>query len=482
MTILERTHRPDPTVAAPRAVVYCRISADLTGEAAGVDRQEAMCRELADREGYEVVEVLADNDVSAYSGVVRPGYERLLHLIETGSVDAVVAYHVDRLYRRILDLGRLAAIIEQHRVDVRTVSAGDVELSTASGRFTAQILAAAAEHESARIGERVSAKHKHNAAQGRAHGGGRAYGYRRLGPGKLEVVPDEAAVIRWAAEQILRGASLNSLVIDLNDREVPTVRGGKWRPNSLSKVLRAGRIAGLREVGGEAIGEGDWEPILERVTWERVAARITHAPVGRRPRRNLLAGFVFCDQCGSKMKARSEGKTKTEGPKNYRNRQYACDKAGGHGCGSNSVNAERVEEIAVGLALGAIANTDLRAATSLRVGSASAELIANLAADKQMLDVLAGDFGSRRIGRAEWIAASDPIRQRIADAEAELGRADVVENIPSGDVDAERWQALEFDEQRAIVGAVFDRIVIRKGAPGRGFDPARVSVSWRSTD
>jgi len=482
MTILERTHRPDPAVAAPRAVVYCRISADLTGEAAGVDRQEAMCRELADREGYEVVEVLADNDVSAYSGVVRPGYERLLHLIETGSVDAVVAYHVDRLYRRILDLGRLAAIIEQHRVDVRTVSAGDVELSTASGRFTAQILAAAAEHESARIGERVSAKHKHNAAQGRAHGGGRAYGYRRLGPGKLEIVPDEAAVIRWAADEVLRGASLNSLVIDLNDREVPTVRGGKWRPNSLSKVLRAGRLAALREVGGEVIGDGDWEPILDRVTWERVAARITHAPTGRRPRRNLLAGFVYCDVCGSKMKARSEGKTKTEGPKNYRNRQYACDKASGHGCGSNSVNAERVEEIVVGLALGAIANTDLRAATSRRIVSTSAALIDAIGADRQMLDALADDFGSRRIGRAEWIAASGPIRQRIESAEKELGRADSVVNLPTGHVGGERWSGLEFDERRAIISALFDRIDIRKGSKGRGFDTDRVSVVWREID
>lgn len=475
--LLDRTRRPDSLTAPARAVIYCRISSDLTGEAAGVERQETMCRELADQCGYEVTEVIIDNDVSAFSGVQRPGYERLLALIESGRVDAVVSYHVDRLYRRILDLGRLAAMIDQHRVDVRTVSAGDVELSTASGRFTAQILAAAAEHESARIGERVSAKHKQNAAQGRAHGGGRSFGYKRLGPGKLEVVPDEAAVIRWAADEVLRGASLNSLVTDLNDRNVPTVRGGKWRPSSLSKVLRAGRIAGLREVGGEVIGDGEWEPILDRITWERVAARITHAPIGRRPRRNLLAGHVYCDRCGSKMRARSAGKPSAS---NYRGRQYACDKVGGHGCGSNSVNAERVEEIVVGLALGAIANTDLRAAASRRLVSSSADLIGNIAADKQMLDDLAGDFGSRRIGRAEWMAASDPIRQRIEEAQAELGRVDVIEDIPTGDVDAERWATLEFDEQRAIIGAVFDRIVIRKGVGGRKFDPSRVSVEWRA--
>ena len=476
MTTIEIAHRSDPTAPPARAAIYCRISADLTGEAAGVDRQEGLCRELADLHGYDVEHVIVDNDVSAYSGVERPGYEHLLRLVETGRVDVVVAYHVDRLYRRILDLGRLAATIERHRVEVRTVSAGEVDLSTASGRFTAQILAAAAEHESARIGERVAAKHRQNASQGRAHGGGRPYGYRRVGPGKLEVVPEEAAVIRDLADRVLRGASLNSLVIDLNERNVPTVRGGKWRPNSLSKLLRAGRLAGLREVDGEVIGEGDWEPILDHQTWKRVAARITHAPTGRRPRRNLLAGFVVCAECGSKMKARSEGKPSKS---NHRNRQYACDKAGGHGCGSNSVNAERVEHIIIGLVLGTVANTDLRAAAARRVESTSAHIVKRLAADRSLLDDLAADLGNRRISRAEWLAASDPIRERIAAAEAELGRADAVDSIPSGRLDADRWAELEFDEQRAVVGALVDHVAIRKGHRGRTFDPSRVSVVWR---
>lgn len=123
--------------------------------------------------------LLVDNDISAFSGKRRPQYERFLELIERGEIDAVVAYHVDRLYRRLTDLGRLTEVITAHRVEVCTVAAGDIDLSTASGRFTAQVLAAAAEHESARTGERVSAEHRSNAENGRAHGGGRPFGYDR---------------------------------------------------------------------------------------------------------------------------------------------------------------------------------------------------------------------------------------------------------------------------------------------------------------
>jgi hypothetical protein len=46
----------DTNTTPTRAAIYCRISSDPTGEAAGVKRQEADCRKLA--EGLEVVQVL----------------------------------------------------------------------------------------------------------------------------------------------------------------------------------------------------------------------------------------------------------------------------------------------------------------------------------------------------------------------------------------------------------------------------------------
>ncbi|HMT25754.1 MAG TPA: hypothetical protein PKA24_19475, partial [Microthrixaceae bacterium] len=35
-------------------------------------------------------------------------------------------------------------------------------------------------------------------------------------------------------------------------------------------------------------------PILDRATWEQVCSRFTHAPIGRRPKVNLLAGMCRC--------------------------------------------------------------------------------------------------------------------------------------------------------------------------------------------
>ena len=87
-----------------RAAIYCRISEDRTGAGLGIERQEHDCRELADQLGWTVVEVFADNDLSAYSGTPRPGYQALLDALRAGTADAVICWHTDRLHRRPVEL------------------------------------------------------------------------------------------------------------------------------------------------------------------------------------------------------------------------------------------------------------------------------------------------------------------------------------------------------------------------------------------
>lgn len=55
--------------------MYCRISDDRTGLKAGVGRQEEDCRAIASRKSWGIGEVYIDNDVSAWSGRIRPRHE-----------------------------------------------------------------------------------------------------------------------------------------------------------------------------------------------------------------------------------------------------------------------------------------------------------------------------------------------------------------------------------------------------------------------
>ena len=121
--------------SAVRAVIYARISLDRH-DGAGVERQEAECRQLAERNGWEVTHVYVDNSVSAYSGKDRPEYTAMLAAIRGGRVDVVLAWHPDRLTRRLKDLVEYVDVTQAAGVDTVTVTAGAWDLSSASGRMT----------------------------------------------------------------------------------------------------------------------------------------------------------------------------------------------------------------------------------------------------------------------------------------------------------------------------------------------------------
>src|SRR5437868_481387 len=94
------------------AAIYARISSDRDGTQLGVTRQVEDCRSLAQRRGWTVAEVYVDDDVSAYSGRIRPEYRRLLSDLKAGSRDAVVVWHLDRLHRQPKELEEFFEVCE----------------------------------------------------------------------------------------------------------------------------------------------------------------------------------------------------------------------------------------------------------------------------------------------------------------------------------------------------------------------------------
>ena len=181
-----------------RAAVYCRISKDDEGQAAGVKRQERDGRQLATSKGWTVADVLVDNDMSAYNGRVRPGYDRLLAGLADGTFDAVVAWKYDRLSRT--GVRGLAPLLDA--LDDRPLVCvhDSIDTSTPMGEGIAAMLASMAKQESANIGTRVRSHKAERAAQGLPSGGARAFGYEADG---MTVRKDEARAYRKAARDVL---------------------------------------------------------------------------------------------------------------------------------------------------------------------------------------------------------------------------------------------------------------------------------------
>jgi len=82
-----------------RAAVYLRISQDRTGLQAGIQRQQEDCAAHAAKLGFTDPQVFIDNDVSAFDGGRRNGYDALVAQVRAG-VTHIIVWHVDRLYRQ----------------------------------------------------------------------------------------------------------------------------------------------------------------------------------------------------------------------------------------------------------------------------------------------------------------------------------------------------------------------------------------------
>ncbi len=160
------------------ACIYVRISSDRGGTRAGVRRQLEDCRAWAKSHGATVAEVYEDNDVSAYRGKPRPGYRRMCEALKAGERDGVIVWHNDRLHRNARELEDFIDLIEATGAAVATVTSGDYDLTTTTGRAMARIGCALARLESEDKSRRIKRQALQAAREGRRSGGGtRAYGY-----------------------------------------------------------------------------------------------------------------------------------------------------------------------------------------------------------------------------------------------------------------------------------------------------------------
>lgn len=410
----------EPAPSVTRAVIYVRISDDREGAGAGVGRQEEDSRALAVTLGWTIGEVIIENDRSAFKRrkvrrpngrtelrVIRPGFQHMLELIESGAADALVAYDLDRTARDPRDLEDLIDLVEQRapRLPVRSVT-GSLRLDNDADVTMARVMVAVANKSSRDTQRRVARKHLQLAQEGRYAGGGaRRYGYAKDG---VTIVEEEAAIIREAAGRILAGESANSIMLDLNRRGVRPVKAKQWSGRTLIGILGGGRIAGLRIHQGKVIGPAQWPPIIDEDTHHELVAQLEANASGRAkpPLRYWANGLLLCGKCGHGLTglliANSGGK--------YR---YWCSTVSG-GCGGIGIAGAAAEGELRNELLEYLARPDVARSLSQTVNQANVEEVRKLLAeDEAELKALAQAHGNKQITLAEWLAAREPIAARI---------------------------------------------------------------------
>jgi DNA invertase Pin-like site-specific DNA recombinase len=508
---------PTPEPDAPAALIYGRMSMDSTGKELGLTRQiagEDGALKLCAARGWTVTEdhIYTDNDLSASTGVYRPGYADLIAAVERGEAGIVVTYQLSRLWRHRRERAEGMEILKTHRVKVVTVKGPELDLSTAYGRAMAGLLGEFDTMESDVKGERMRSSILQKAHAGKQAGGGhRPFGYviqfkivsgsgekirRRIeDPGRdVTLHPTEAPIVRDCAARVLAGEAVASIVRDLNSRGVVTSEGHRWTRTTLRRMLCSARISGRREhiptdsyegvrplVGEIVSTESDWPGIISVEESDRLRALLTRPD--RRlttggARKHLLSGILHCARCGQPMVGRSSRGVL----------RYVCNRNpdGGKGaCGRMYITAAPTDDHIRDRVLIALDSPEM--APRLRQRDQSEpDLHARIRADEDGLEALAADHGRGEISRAEWRAARAPIVARLDAARERLATSTQTTALDRfvGTLEEMRayWEWCNVSQRRAVVTAVLESVIVHPATViGRNrVDSDRLEPRWRA--
>lgn len=490
--------------APKRSGIYCRLSYAPDGSVEKVERQEGDCREMAARMRWPISEahVFRDNSRSAWQrNRRRPAWDAMLAAIEAGEIDAVVIYHGDRLIRQPYDLEKLIGIADSKAIRIASPS-GTRNLDNPDDRFILRIEAAQACKESDNTSRRVLRGIAADVTKGVGRNGGkRPFGYGvPTGQTRTRVdaqtgetrevpildttqqVPEEAAILAQAAEQLLAGQTQGGVVRWMNDEaKSRTTEGNRWTSRSLQHLLLSPRVAGLIEYQG-TLYPAAWKPIVSRETWEDLAAHYgrssqIHPYQGRR-RRHLLTGIAECESCDTTVRNKPSGGRNRKTSRLYHCWNPECPR-------KLARSQEHLDAYVKGRVL-RLLNTpefvdELHASDSQpAIGAEIAELERRKRQTREQLEELADhedlDPTILALSLASFTRKIDALRARMATT----SRRRLL--LRMAGISPEEWDAEPIDVRSATVQALYRVVILPATWHGPGFDPASVRLERKPLD
>ena len=369
------------------AGLYYRLSQEdeRQGESVSIDNQRTILRKYAEERGFEIHDEYIDDGISGTT-FQRPEVQRLLDDAKTGVINTIIVKDLSRFGRNYIEVGQyvdyvfpafgIRFIAIQDNVDTENRDSGAMEMMPIMNVFN--------EWHAANTSKKIRAVRRSNAKEGIYTAKKASYGYKMGTDKKRAPVIDEetAPIVKRIFEMYASGMSPRKISEILNLEGIPspatyayTQSGQKPKPNvvglwtavtireMLNKIIYIGHMPQLRWTSLSYKNhkrfrkdESEWtvvynnhEPIISQELWDKVQERKKSVAQGRKTKIGFthpLSGFLFCADCGNKMKLCTSVSRK--GTRLY---HFDCGyhlRYGKAYCFSHYIAASALEEIVLG--------------------------------------------------------------------------------------------------------------------------------------
>lgn len=304
-----------------RCAIYTRKSSEdgLEQEFNSLDAQREACTAYVASQKHEGWVLLPEHyDDGGLSGgtLERPALKQLLDDVESGRVDQIIVYKIDRLTRSLADFAKIVDILDVAEASFVSVTQS-FNTATSMGRLTLNMLLSFAQFEREVTAERIRDKIAASKKKGLWMGGNVPLGYDSDGR-TLRINEEEAGTVRaifnlYATHGVIRKvkdeADRAGLVTKLRMLPNGTPSGGQpfFRGHIhhiLTNPIYAGRIRHKR-----LVHEGQHAAIIPPEQWDAIQAslqkgaarsRTAGSSSKRKTQPSALIGKVF-DETGDRL-------------------------------------------------------------------------------------------------------------------------------------------------------------------------------------
>ena len=349
------------------------MSTDQDEQLSSYENQVSYYRDyILKHKDYELVDIYADEGISATNTKKRDAFNRLIQDCRGGKVDRILVKSISRFARNTLDCIKYVRELKELGIGV-TFEKENIDSLDSKGEVLLTILSSFAQDESRSISENstwgIRKKFERGVVQVNTTN---FMGYDKDEKGNLIINHEQAKVVRYIFDRFIEGYSPEFISKELRKQEIPGCTGkAKWCPSAIWKMLKNEKYKGdallqktytvdfLTKKRIDNDGqvnqyyiENNHEPILDREKWEIVQLEIARRKKFREQHKlqfyimqkenNPFTTKVFCAECGSafgrKNWTTSRGKRKVW----QCNNRYRIK--GQVGCLNNHIDEEVLEK------------------------------------------------------------------------------------------------------------------------------------------
>ncbi len=288
MAVLREIEKLPPLPKKKRVAAYCRVSKSTDNLLHSFKAQvEKYSDQITSNPDWELAGIYTDEGISGTRINMREGFQQMIAHCEEGKIDLIITKSISRFARNTVDTLSTTRRLKELGVEVYFEKEGISSLSQ-EGEMMLTLMASFAQEESLSISENIKWSRRKSFENGDPQTRSPLFGYRWVDD-KLEVVPEEAEIVRRIFDDYIAGESSYSLAKKLNAKGIKTVRGADFDDQAVIYILKNVTYLGgfilqktvvvdplekkrIRNKGEfqQYIVEDDHEAIIDRETFDRV--------------------------------------------------------------------------------------------------------------------------------------------------------------------------------------------------------------------